>query len=43
MVESGKIRSIVDSLISQALAFINVALEEDQKPLKALCQKVCYL
>lgn len=40
MLESGKIRSIIDSLISQALAFVNVALEEDRKPLTALCQKV---
>lgn len=40
MLESTNIRAIVDSLIGQALAFANVALAEDIKPLKAVCQKV---
>lgn len=40
MLESTNIRVIIDSLIGQALAFANVALPEDLKPLKAVCQKV---
>lgn len=39
-IESAKIRSIVDTLIGQALAFVNVTLEEDKKPLTCICQKV---
>lgn len=40
MLASTNIRAIVDSLIGQALAFANVALLEDSKPLRAVCQKV---
>ncbi|GAB0086360.1 Serendipity locus protein alpha [Sergentomyia squamirostris] len=39
-VRSKEIRSVVDSLISQTLAFVNVALEKDKTALKALCHRV---
>uniref|UniRef100_A0A1B0CL79 Regulator of microtubule dynamics protein 1 n=1 Tax=Lutzomyia longipalpis TaxID=7200 RepID=A0A1B0CL79_LUTLO len=39
-VRSKEIRSIVDSLISQTLAFVNVALEKDKAALTAHCQRV---
>ncbi|XP_055691430.1 serendipity locus protein alpha-like [Lutzomyia longipalpis] len=39
-VRSKEIRSIVDSLISQTLAFVNVALEKDKTALTAHCQRV---
>lgn len=39
-IESAKIRSVVDSLIGQVLAFVNVTLEDDKKPLTCMCQKV---
>lgn len=40
MLESAKIRKVVDTLISQALAFTNICLSEDKKSLTAICQKV---
>ncbi len=39
-IESAKIRSVVDSLIGQVLAFVNVTLDDDKKPLTCMCQKV---
>lgn len=39
-VRSKEIRSVVDSLISQTLAFVNVALEKDKKALTANCQRI---
>lgn len=39
-IESAKIRSVVDTLIGQVLAFVNVTLEVDKKPLTCMCQKV---
>lgn len=40
MLESKNIRALVDLLIGQALAFANVALTENTKPLRSVCQKV---
>lgn len=40
MMESSKIRQVIDVIISQALAFTNVTIEEDRKSLTASCQKV---
>jgi hypothetical protein len=40
MIKSKHIRKLVDLLISHALGFMNVALEEDKKPITALCHKV---
>lgn len=40
MLESAKIRKVVDTLISQALAFTNICIPEDKKSLTAICQKV---
>lgn len=40
MLESVKIRKVVDTLISQALAFTNICIPEDKKSLTAICQKV---
>lgn len=40
MLESVKIRKVVDTLISQALAFTNICIAEDKKSLTAICQKV---
>ncbi|XP_059623009.1 serendipity locus protein alpha-like [Phlebotomus argentipes] len=39
-VRSKEIRAVVDSLISQTLAFVNVVLEKDKKALTAHCQRV---
>lgn len=40
MLESAKIRKVVDTLMSQALAFTNICIPEDKKSLTAICQKV---
>ncbi|XP_037052544.1 serendipity locus protein alpha-like [Bradysia coprophila] len=39
-IESGKIRSVVDSIIGQVLNFVNVTSDDDKKPLTCMCQKV---
>lgn len=40
MMESSKIRSLIDQLLSNALSFTNIALPEDKNGLKSLCQRV---
>ena len=40
MMQSTTIRSIIDELLSSVLGFIQIAAEDDQLPLKTLCQKV---
>lgn len=40
MMESSKVRSIIDQLLSNALSFTNIALDQDKSALTTLCQKV---
>uniref|UniRef100_A0A182MBH0 Serendipity locus protein alpha n=1 Tax=Anopheles culicifacies TaxID=139723 RepID=A0A182MBH0_9DIPT len=40
IVESGRIRSVVEALISQTFGFCNVLPEEDRKRITNICQKV---
>jgi Serendipity locus alpha protein (SRY-A) len=40
MIKSKNIKQIVELLLSQALAFMQVTLNEDKKAINALCQKV---
>uniref|UniRef100_A0A182WFS8 Serendipity locus protein alpha n=1 Tax=Anopheles minimus TaxID=112268 RepID=A0A182WFS8_9DIPT len=40
IVESGRIRSVVEALISQTFGFCNVLPEEDKKRITNICQKV---
>ncbi|XP_058067359.1 serendipity locus protein alpha-like [Anopheles bellator] len=40
IVESGRIRSVLEALISQTFGFCNVLPEEDRKRVTACCQKV---